>query len=323
MIKGFTFERALSWPFAAPHFNTFPWFFGLAYAGVFSVVIAAIGFAAAGDFIAWAQGMEAIGNEEDPDLVFDQLFSSMVPLLPWYALSTLAFWVVWAMFETASQRRYVRGEGFSLGFGADEARMMVVGLLWTLFSVLIWAIPFGLIFGGMWAAIDAASQGLTEDEVGQRIVAPTFAAMGLMLLLMPLFVFLATRLAPCFALTVRAREIRFFDAWNVSRGRFWPILGAYLILSVAGSLLAQVVGGIVQLGMMPAFMAMVQDAETGGDVTAHMLSPAFLIPVGLYVFVLMFLQGVLQHVVGGPAAFAVRHDPRGGIEEENQLEAFI
>ena len=159
MIKGFTFERALSWPFAAPHFNTFPWFFGLAYAGVFSVVIAAIGFAAAGDFIAWAQGMEAIGNEEDPDLVFDQLFSSMVPLLPWYALSTLAFWVVWAMFETASQRRYVRGEGFSLGFGADEARMMVVGLLWTLLSVLIWAIPFGLIFGGMWAAIDAASQG--------------------------------------------------------------------------------------------------------------------------------------------------------------------
>jgi hypothetical protein len=70
-------------------------------------------------------------------------------------------------------------------------------------------------------------------------------------------------------------------------------------------------------------MGMVQDAETGGDVTAHMLSPAFLIPVGLYVFVLMFLQGVLQHVVGGPAAFAVRHDQRGGIEEENQLEAFI
>ncbi len=323
MIKGFTFERALSWPFSAPHFNTFPWFFGLAYAAVFSLVAAIIGFAAADDFIAWGQSIEAVENEDDPELILGAMFGGMVPLLPWYGLSMFAFWIVWAMFETASQRRYVRGERFSLGFGADEMRMMVVGLLWTLLGLVIWAVPSAMIFGGVWAGIAGASEGLTEDQVGQRIVAPMFGAMGLFLLLTPLYAFVATRLAPCFALTVRTREIRFFDAWNVSRGRFWPILGAYLILSVAGSILAQVIGGIVQLGMMPAFMNMVQDAETGGDVTAHMLSPAFLIPVGIYVFVLMFVQGVLQHAVGGPAAFAVRHDPRGGIEEENQLEAFI
>jgi len=323
MIKGFTFERALSWPFSAPHVSTFPWFFGLAYAAVFSLVAAVIGFAAADDFIAWGRGIEALENETDADLILGGLFGAMVPLLPWFGLSMLAFWVVWAMFETASQRRYIRGETFSLGFGADEARMMVVGLYWTLFTLVVWAVPFLMIFGGVWAAIDGASQGLTDEEVGQRIVAPMFGATGLFLLLTPLYVFFATRLAPCFALTVRTREIRFLDAWNVSRGRFWPILGAYLILSVAGSLLAQVIGGIAQLGMMPAFMGMVQDADAGGDVTAHMLSPGFLFPVGLYVFVLMFLQGVLQHAVGAPAAFAVRHDPRGGIEQENQLEAFI
>lgn len=323
MKKGFTFEGALSWPFSAPHAASFPWIFGLAYAAVFSLVTAVIGFAAAGDFVAWMNAMEALEGETDPDIAFGTMFGGMADLAPWYAVSMLAYWVVWAMFETASQRRFIRGEGFSLGFGADEARMMAVGLLWSLLVIAVWVIPFLLIFGGVFAAIAGASEGMTDEEVGRRMIAPMFSAFGLLLLLTPLYVFLATRLAPCFALTVRAREIRFLDAWNVSRGRFWPILGAFVILSVCGSLIAQVAGGIAQIGLMPAFMGMAQDAETGGDVTAHLLSPAFLIPVGIYVFVLMFLQGVLQHAVGGPAAFAVRHDPRGGIEEENQIASFI
>jgi hypothetical protein len=323
MIRGFTFERALSWPFTAPHAATFPWIFGLAYALVFTAVFGILALLSAGDFVAWINAVEAADGETNPEAGLSAVFGGLAGLIPWMALGGFASWVIWAMFETASQRRYIRGEAFSLGFGADEARMMVVGLLWGLLGLALVSGPMLLILGSAFAAIFAGAEGMSDAEVGERIIGPMFGAFGLMLLVMPLYVFLATRLAPCFALTVRERRIRFLDAWTVSRGRFWPILGAYVILAFAGGIIGQVITGIAQLLIMPAAMNIAGAADRGEDVTALLLSPVFLVPVGFYVFLVLFVQGVLQHAVGGPAAFAVRHDPRGGIEEENQIESFI
>jgi hypothetical protein len=322
MIQGFTFERALSWPFSAPHVATFPWMFGLAYALIFSVVMGAIAVLSAGDISAWFNALAAADGANDPEAGLNALFGGFVPLLPWLGLTILASWVIWAMFETASQRRFVFGQGFSLGFGGDELRMMVVGLLWSILGLVIMAVPTIMMLGGLIAALDAGSQGLSDEEVGAMIIAPMLGAMGLMVLLFPLYIFLATRLAPCFGLTLKEKKIRFFDAWNVSRGRFWPILGAYVILAICGSILVQVITGIAQLLVMQAMMDFADTAENGGDMAALMLSPGFLVPVGIYLFIALFVQGLLQHVVGGPAAFAARHDPRGGVEQETQLEAF-
>lgn len=322
MIRGFTFERALSWPFTAPHVASFPWIFGLAYALVFMAVSGAVVLLAADDFTALFAAMEAVEGSTNPEAGFDILFGGLARLIPWMALSGLASWMIWAMFETASQRRYIRGESFSLGFGADEARMMVVGLLWGLIGFALIAVPILLIMWSALAAVFAGAEGMTDAEVGERILGPMFGAMGLSVLVFPVYVFLATRLAPCFGLTVRERKIRFFDAWNVSRGRFWPILGAYVILAFAGGILGQVITGIAQMIIMPATMNLANAAERGADMRSLILSPAFLVPMGGYVFIVLYVQGVLQHAVGGPAAFAVRHDPRGGIEEENQIEAF-
>jgi hypothetical protein len=55
---------------------------------------------------------------------------------------------------------------------------------------------------------------------------------------------------------------------------------------------------------------------------ALLWSPGFLLPMGIFLFISQFLQGLLQHVVGGPAAFAARHDPRGGVEDEAKVDAF-
>ncbi|WP_291197003.1 hypothetical protein [Hyphomonas sp.] len=322
MIRGFTFERALSWPFTAPHVASFPWIFGLAYALVFMAVSGAVVLLAADDFTALFAAMEAVEGSTNPDAGFDILFGGLARLIPWMVLSGLASWMIWAMFETASQRRYIRGEAFSLGFGADEARMMVVGLLWGLIGFALIAVPILLIMWSALAAVFAGAEGMTDAEVGERILGPMFGAMGLSVLVFPVYVFLATRLAPCFGLTVRERKIRFFDAWNVSRGRFWPILGAYVILAIAGSILGQVITGIAQMIIMPATMDLANAADQGADMRGLILSPAFLVPMGAYLFIVLYVQGVLQHAVGGPAAFAVRHDPRGGIEEESQIEAF-
>ncbi|MFN4225767.1 MAG: hypothetical protein ACK4HR_05570 [Hyphomonas sp.] len=326
MIRGFTFERALSWPFTAPHAATFPLIFGLAYAAVFMGVLALVGTLAFTDLRDWITLMEGLENETDPARITGAMWGGMTRLIPWGLLTLLLSWAVWAMFETASQRRYIRGEGFSLGFGADEMRMMVVGLLWWLIGVAVIFLPLLLIMGSaFWAIFSNIGnpEVFESEDFGNRMAMQMLGTFGLMLLVLPVYVFVATRLAPCFGLTLMSRRIRFFDAWNVSRGRFWPILGAYLILAIAGGIIGQVIAAVAQVILMPSITRLVNVADSGGDVGALFRSPEFLAPAGLFYFLALAVQGVLQHIVGGPAAFAARHDPDGGVEETARVDAFV
>ena len=60
--------------------------------------------------------------------------------------------------EASALRRYIRKEGFSIGLGGDEWRIVGVYLLWFVFSILAYLammiamlaifIPIGLISGG-------------------------------------------------------------------------------------------------------------------------------------------------------------------------------
>jgi len=323
LIRGFTFERAISWPFTAPHAATFPWIFGLAYALVLMAVFGALALLGADDFAGWIAALEVAEGSVNPDAGFNALFGSFASVILWWALGVLASWILWAKFETASQRRYIRNGPFSLGFGTDEARMMVVGLLWGLAGLAMVAAPAFLLIRAVSSAAGLSIIGaLATEDMQERTIGSLFGALGLCVLLFPLYTFFATRLAPCFGLTVRERKIRFFDAWNVSRGRAWSILGAYVILGVGGSIGGQVINGIAQAIAAPATMDLFSEAERGADVRVLLLSPQLLVPMGFCFFISLFVQGVLQHVVGGPAAFAVRHDLRGGIEEENQIEMF-
>ena len=144
-----------------------------------------------------------------------------------------------------------------------------------------------------------------------------------MFLLFFVYVFVATRLSPCFGLTVKEREIRFFDAWALSRGRFWPILGAYVIILIVVTVISQIVSAMAQLVMMPLMMTLPASGDvTGGEVAAIFHSPAFLIPMGLIYFVLLFVQGLTQHFAGAPASLAARHDPRNDLAETERVDIF-
>lgn len=326
MIRGFTFERALSWPFTAPHAATFPFLYGLAYALVFMGVLALVGVLGFNDFKAWMTLVQGVDNETDQAVIAGAMWDGVARLLPWTVITILLSWAVWAMFETASQRRYIWGEGFSLRFGADELRMMVVGLLWWLLAMALIFLPILLVMGStFWTMFSNISnpEVFESEAFAAQMGMQILGMFGLMLFILPLYIFLATRLAPCFGLTVMSRRIRFLDAWEVSRGRFWPILGAYLILAIGGSIIGQVITGIAQGLMMPVFIRMANVAETGSDPAAILLSADFLVPLGIFYFLVLFVQGVLQHIVGGPAAFAARHDPAGGVEEAARVDAFV
>lgn len=325
MTSGFSFDRALTYPFKAPHFKSFPWIYALAYASVFVTLMLVVGLASWQGFAEWFLTVQQLESDPNPELseIFPVLFGAVSKLMPVLIVSGIIAWVMWAMFETASQRRYIFGEKFSLGFGGDEVRMMVVGLLWTLMSLVIFALPTFFMFGMFGAMLEIDMNGPMDDQATARFLGTFFAAFGTMFLFSLVYVFFATRLAPCFGLTVKDKEIRFFDAWNVSRGRFWPILGAYAIIAIVVSMVSQAVTMIAQLVMLPFLASLPQDGDVPTEeLGAIFLSPGFIIPMALIYFVLTFVQGLVQHFAGAPAALAARHDPRNDLGEVQRVDVF-
>jgi hypothetical protein len=225
------------------------------------------------------------------------------------------------VFEAASQRRYVRDDRFSLRLGADELRMMAVGLLWTLLNIVCFLPMLLVLFGSGASLFNQALGGQSAAGMQGEMIATVFGSLGLMLLLFPVYVFLATRLSPCFAMTIKDRRIVFFDAWNVSRGRFWPILGAFLIISIAGGIVGGVAAQIFQFGLMTT-MSGFANVQSGEEAVQLAFSAALLVPLGLYIFASMFISALQQHFNGAPAAFAARHDPRGGVDDLARMAVF-
>lgn len=325
MNTGFSFDRALTYPFKAPHFKSFPWLFGLAYAAIYVALFLVIGLLGWQALAEWVLALQQLENDPDPmpANVLGLIFGGFGKLLPLILIGSVAGWVVWAMFETASQRRYIFGAKFSLGFGGDEVRMMVVGLLWALMSLVIFAIPGVLMFSAFGALLQMDFSGPVDDQTAARFTGTFFGGFGLMFLFSLLYIFIATRLAPCFGLTVKEKEIRFFDAWRVSRGRFWPILGAYVIIVVVVSVLSQIISAIAQMLMMPFLMSLPVDGDVSTEqMAAIFLSPAFIAPMAIIYFALLFVQGLTQHFVGAPAALAARHDPRNDLGDAERVDIF-
>lgn len=91
---------------------------------------------------------------------------------------------------------------------------------------------------------------------------------------------------------------------------FWPILLAYAILAVGSTF-------VMQLIMGPA-------AETadGSEILPIFTSPGFLVSMGVLCFLMLFVQGIVQHVVGAPAALAARHDPRNDFGDAARVDMF-
>ncbi|KCZ55072.1 hypothetical protein HY29_02355 [Hyphomonas beringensis] len=326
MLKRFTFDGALSSPFRAAHANSFPWLFAASYAALTSVGFMLLLFLGKDGILSIADTIEKIDKMDvdgaDPFTVFRMIIGSFAPLFPWIALGSFGAWVIWSVFQAASQRRYVRDERFSLRFGGDELRMMVVSLLWGGLQLVFTIIPIIIFFGGMLDVVDLALSQEDDPRLVGRVMTTMLLGGFVWLILFIAYVFFATRLAPCFALTIKERRISFFDAWNVSRGRFWPILGAYLIWAIGGGMAVSVIDQILQMPIGMSVMPRLERLQTGEELVALVMSASFLIPLFIYSFLRMFTAGLLMHAVAGPAAFAARHDPRGSVDDEIAMDAF-
>lgn len=249
---------------------------------------------------------DTIPQEELADRLTEASNKSGFSSLIMTPLSLLA----WMVFEGASQRRYMRGDGFRLRVGNDEWRLLVVGLLWLAILVAVY-IVFALFIGAP-LLIAAVMQSRSSMQIA-IVISGVLGLIGLAGVM-----YIVARLSPAAALTVRDESIRFFEAWKITRGRVGALIGANLVLwgaSLLGmTLFYGAIIGLVVWRFLPAF-------EGEAEMAALASQPGFWMPAVVLCVIWLAAMAALQHIMGGPAALAAKDDPNW-IGNENIAQKF-
>ena len=224
-----------------------------------------------------------------------------------YLLMMLVYAGFWSMMESAVLRRYVREEGFSIRWGADEWRMLAIGLIWMVTFI---AAYIALVLGVL--ILVAPLGGFVSDSGGALIGMWLFIVTVSLLFV---WIYIAVKLSPAGAMTIRDEKVTFFGAWGASKGRFWPMFGAFVVLGLILYI------GIIVLYMLGAFAVFgtlingidVNDGQADPEqVMALFTSPGVFIPVGLLYFAMLLYQGFWQYAWAGIPALVATTDPRTG-----------
>jgi len=196
-------------------------------------------------------------NRTDPEAALAMLPSVALLLLIALPLA-LAFWSV---MNTAAIRALLgqRGGVASLRLGRAEARMAGLVLIW---AALSFGYAFLVIFLFALAAAPAAN--LISAVKPIYYVAWTAA-------LIAAFVYPAVRLSLSTPMTVAEGRIRIFESWGLTRGKFWPLLGAYFLCVVM--LFVLVIVGMILIAIVAAGAALATSGSL--DALSGMFSPDY------------------------------------------------
>ena len=223
------------------------------------------------------------------------------------SLLMIPIWLgMWAVFEAAQQRRFMRGEGFKLQFGADEGRLLLVGLIWggMMFAAYIALIVMMIVPVIILAVIGTSGSG----AIIAVILVSLFALIGL-----GGFIWLVAKMSAASALTIRDETLRFFESFRVTRGKTGVLFGTialqFLVILIA-SLIFYGVLFALGYGAVGDIVADIRDGSaTADDMLAVLRSPGFLGAFAVLGFVWLAIYAVLAHIFAGPPALAAKTDP--------------
>jgi hypothetical protein len=173
----------------------------------------------------------------DPSLAMADFWSTF----GWIFLIQLAALLLFLIVFTATQRAVLRpqegGPGF-LRLGMDELR--TIGLAVILFVLFyVGMIVVGLVMVAiLGVAIVGASAG------GGAATGGVLLGILITLLLICVAIWLYVRLSLAFPLTFLRRRIVIGESWRLTSGRFWTLLGAYLVLAIIVIILSTIVSTV-------------------------------------------------------------------------------
>jgi hypothetical protein len=244
---------------------------------------------------------------------------SVMGLIPAYFLMLLVSFILRASYEAACLKWMIHGETgglFGLSLGADTWRVYFTYWIWF-FLLIGFYIVFALVAGGVVFAMVGASGGASNDNGAGGAMALAAPLLGLALLLA--LIYFAVRFAPAAATSVARRKFAFFDAWTVTKGRFWGIFGAFLLLFIIFFVFYIVVAlgaGFAMGGLIAAQVAQGQQPQTSEEMLRMFANPQFAISV--LIFGLVMLTAVMTLYV---ALFGVNARAAALALEEGKITA--
>jgi len=261
------------------------------------------------DYFNWAASMGANAEKADPtdpNAVFATMMppASVMAVGPSYFLLMLATYVLLAAWEAACLRWMIRGEVkglFGLSLGADTWRVYLGYWIWFVLFLVAY-IAFLIVAVATGIGVGVAAQGNPDAAL------PGVLIVCLIALVAPAAcIYFAVRLAPAAATSVARRRFAFFDAWKVSRGRFWGLFGAFLLISFMNIVLWTVVGigGVVAMGVAAGQIVQSGEPHSMEEVMRVLGAPQVLAPaIAIYAVLLiaMFLTYIAFFGINARAA---------------------
>jgi len=237
------------------------------------------------------------GSEPDPEV----MLAMIAPMFRAMGMMTLIFCLQIAVFasaETAIYRNLLHEEDrgfFPLTFGMDELRVLgtriVVGLI--LYGVILGIYIVTLIIAAVLFGLAGAADSGGLAAIGGILM------FFLILAAIAAFVWIAVRLAPASAFSVKNRAFNPVVSWGHMKGLVWPAIGSFLILYLLGYFILGFLvwfifmGLFFSSGIIGVFMELDDSTSEFPDfspVVEHFTSAGFIIPLVIAIFISMFLS---------------------------------
>ena len=222
---------------------------------------------------------------------------SLGVLAPFYLVALPLTLLYYGVATAAVNRMVLRPEDSRnafIQFGGDELRMILV-------MVVQWLIGVGAIVGaallaGILTGVASAAGGAIAGVIVGIIAG--VAAIGLV-------VWISIRLSLALSQTFATGRLNIFGSWALTKGRFWPILGAYLlavILLIVVFLLAFAVQALVAIALGGGFAGVTSLFQPDMSTLAAFFTPAMIV----YSVIGGFISAVSLMVMYAPAATIYR-----------------